>query len=175
LSVIGVTIRRLSLSDEASVHALRLALDEPGPLGPPLNRAEALQPQQIALDLSALGRVAFGVFMPSGLIGASFIAPTPNPLLPNWLSLFGVAVRPGSRGNGLGRTLTEACISYATGCGAEGILLNVNVPNPAAERLYQSLGFEFWSTDGTYSDNGITYNILTMKKLIQPSGCWDAA
>src|SRR5687768_7268586 len=117
------TIQRLSLADAAAVHSLRLAVDEPGPLGSSFQRAHALQPKQISSDLSAPGYASFGAFKRGQLIGAAFIAPAP--LAKSWFSLFGIAVSPQSRGNGIGRTLTQACLEHAATLGAEGYLLHV--------------------------------------------------
>lgn len=53
-----------------------------------------------------------------------------------------IAVVEGARGRGLGRTLMDALLSEARGRGAEQVFLEVRADNPAAQHLYDSLGFE---------------------------------
>jgi ribosomal protein S18 acetylase RimI-like enzyme len=53
-----------------------------------------------------------------------------------------------ARGSGLGRALTEAVIERARERGCRRVELDVNTENPAAMRLYTSLGFETGKTGG---------------------------
>jgi ribosomal protein S18 acetylase RimI-like enzyme len=53
-----------------------------------------------------------------------------------------------ARGAGLGRALTEAVIERARERGCRRVELDVNTENPAAMRLYRSLGFETGKTGG---------------------------
>ena len=57
-------------------------------------------------------------------------------------------VRPEARGEGVGRTLTQAVIDRATERGCRRVELDVNSENPAAMALYQSLGFDTGNTGG---------------------------
>jgi ribosomal protein S18 acetylase RimI-like enzyme len=68
--------------------------------------------------------------MDDRLVGAASIAPTL--LLPNWFSLFAVAVSGEFRRCGLSRPLVTECLAYAGSKNAEGVTLDVNVPNPVA-------------------------------------------
>lgn len=52
-----------------------------------------------------------------------------------------VAVQPAFRRRGIARKLTERALLYLKGKGIKKIWLQVNVNNPAAIQLYQSLGF----------------------------------
>ncbi len=53
-----------------------------------------------------------------------------------------IAVVEGARGHGLGRTLMNALLSEARTRGADEVFLEVRADNPAAQHLYESLGFE---------------------------------
>lgn len=53
-----------------------------------------------------------------------------------------IAVVEGARGRGLGRTLMTALLSEARTRGADEVFLEVRADNPAAQHLYESLGFE---------------------------------
>ncbi len=53
-----------------------------------------------------------------------------------------IAVLESARGQGLGRTLMNALLSEARTRGAEHVFLEVRADNPAAQQLYDSLGFE---------------------------------
>ena len=53
-----------------------------------------------------------------------------------------LAVAPGARRLGLGRTLVVALLGEAAARGAEEVFLEVRADNPNARALYDSLGFE---------------------------------
>jgi ribosomal-protein-alanine N-acetyltransferase len=53
-----------------------------------------------------------------------------------------IAVVESARGKGLGRTLMNALLSEARTRGADEVFLEVRADNPAAQHLYESLGFE---------------------------------
>jgi ribosomal protein S18 acetylase RimI-like enzyme len=62
--------------------------------------------------------------------------------------LWGMYVAPAFRRQHLGRSLVEAAIAHArTLVGVEWIELSVSSAAPAAQRLYESLGFEHWGTE----------------------------
>jgi ribosomal protein S18 acetylase RimI-like enzyme len=50
-------------------------------------------------------------------------------------------VRPEARGNGLGRTLSEAAIAEARAMGIRSVLLDTSLWLTAAQALYRSMGF----------------------------------
>jgi len=54
-----------------------------------------------------------------------------------------LAVTPDAQGNGIGRLLTEAVITYARHINASKISLVSNARLKAALRLYESVGFEY--------------------------------
>ncbi len=55
--------------------------------------------------------------------------------------LLNVAVQPGCRRSGIGRTLVEAVIAEARATSARTMFLEVRAGNVAARRLYRRLGF----------------------------------
>ncbi len=149
------------------LHALRLEVDgsSSGPLGHPSQRQLATQEAEINRQLADLESFTVAAFMGDRLVGAASIAPTL--LLPNWFSLFAVAVSSEFRGCGLSRPLVTECLAYAGSKNAEGVTLDVNVPNPVAKALYDVLGFEVWNiSERAYSYEGIQYDQLSMRKRL---------
>lgn len=160
-------IRRVHVAEASLLHALRLEVDgkSSGPLGHPLQRQLATQEGEIKQQLADLGSFTVGAFMDDRLVGAASIAPTLS--LPNWFGLFAVAVSGEFRGCRLGRPLVTGCLAYAGSKNAEGVTLEVNVPNPVAKALYDSLGFEVWNiSERAYSYEGIQYDQLSMRKRL---------
>jgi len=63
--------------------------------------------------------------------------------------------------------LVTECLAYAGSKNAEGVTLDVNVPNPVAKALYDVLGFEVWNiSERAYSYEGIQYDQLSMRKRL---------
>ena len=65
-----------------------------------------------------------------------------------WVGLFGIVTDPEQRRKGLGRKVTEALAASGRLAGAEKAYLQVEADNPAALKLYESMGFqtvyEYW-------------------------------
>lgn len=61
--------------------------------------------------------------------------------------VWGVYVRRGARGQGLGRLLLEQAIAAARDAGLETLLLTVGAEAPVAQALYLSLGFRAYGTE----------------------------
>lgn len=62
--------------------------------------------------------------------------------------LWGMYVRPGQRGRGVGAALLEAAIATARSMpGVTHLQLTVSSSAPAAARLYRRLGFVTWGTE----------------------------
>ena len=58
------------------------------------------------------------------------------------------------------------CLHEAESSGAQDILLDVNIPNPNALKLYESLGFMKWNTsDPEYEFNGTHFSRVSMRKV----------
>lgn len=59
-----------------------------------------------------------------------------------WLGIFGMQTRPACRNRGFGRAVIGALAAWAVDRGVIGLYLQVEDSNPAAQRLYQRLGFQ---------------------------------
>ena len=59
-----------------------------------------------------------------------------------WVGLFGIVTDPSMRRQGLGRRLTSALAAAGVEAGARTAFLQVEADNPAALRLYDSMGFQ---------------------------------
>jgi ribosomal protein S18 acetylase RimI-like enzyme len=53
-----------------------------------------------------------------------------------------LAVHSAHRGQGIGTQLLRHCIAHATQTGAKQIFISVDIDNPRAQKLYESLGFQ---------------------------------
>jgi mycothiol synthase len=62
-----------------------------------------------------------------------------------------VGVDPAEQGTGLGRALTVAGLAHLRSRGLAQVMLYVDEANPAAIRLYESLGFTRWDVDVMYA------------------------
>lgn len=65
-----------------------------------------------------------------------------------------LAVDSAYRGNGIGTLLLQHCIAHAKAAGAQQIFISVDIDNPRAQKLYESLGFQVVATK--------TLSLLTM-------------
>ena len=84
------------------------------------------------MDGAIIGMAALTVFrVPSGLKA--------------WIE--DVVVDRNQRGQGIGQTLTEACITHARTHGVSSIHLTSNPRRTAANKLYQKLGFQHHETN----------------------------
>ena len=59
-----------------------------------------------------------------------------------WSAVRLLAVDPGTRGAGVGRRLTEACIARAREQGAKTLGLHTTAPMKVARAMYERMGFE---------------------------------
>ena len=85
--------------------------------------------------------------------------------------IWGVYVTPASRGQGLGRAVVSAAIEVARGwSGIDCVQLSVSKNAPAAQQLYESLGFEVWGIEpDAWRVNGVSYAEVHMRKTFDPS------
>lgn len=165
-------IRELDPSSAPSLRNLRELVDVTGTLGSIKEREAALRLETIDALLrppfETLGGEVDGV-----LVGAATLSPMPDdPLDPDvgdWFAISGVLVHPRFCNRGYGRKLMEMCLALAGSRGAKGVCLEVNVPNPFALRLYESLGFEAWSTsENAYERGGQVFDRVSMRKWVNP-------
>lgn len=92
--------------------------------------------QDIAGLLASPGTTGFLVEAKAGDIGVAIAR-----IAADEAELLTVAVSPRHRRQGAGRRLLAAVIEWAGWAGARTLFLEVGFDNPAARRLYQSLGF----------------------------------
>ena len=84
--------------------------------------------------------------------------------------LYALAVHPDCRGNGLGWRLAQKVLGQLRCRGARTFSLEVRTPNPAAQRLYQRLGFRAAGRLPNYYGPGL--HGLRMRRIQMKSlGC----
>ena len=144
-------IRQLRAADAESFSRLRREVTAVDPVNMGLTLEEELtRPiQKFREQLSyAEPNAAFGAFVNGELVGTAAVAwPSRLPSSQHKVNLWGVFVSPRFRGRGIARALMERAVEHAHANGARRINLTVFVPNTAAVRLYQSLGFEHFGTE----------------------------
>lgn len=143
-------IRQLFEADAHALHSLRIRHADNPALGRTHERAHSASLAGVLEDLGPT-LATFGAYKLEDLVGAIAMRQTPaNPILPEaplWYGIASLIVHDSYRGNGLGRALVVHCIDRARELDAQGVLLEVNLPNPTAISLYRSLGFEIWNTN----------------------------
>ncbi|PTT33676.1 hypothetical protein DBR23_28700 [Acidovorax sp. HMWF018] len=164
--------RTLNLADAKALRNLRALVDADGTLGSESERLRALTPEGIAQQLRPPYET-FGAFAEEELIGSAALYQFPAEPFDDepWSAIAGVIVHPSARKQGVGRTLVEMCLNRIQELGAHGVSLVVNVPNPAAVALYESLGFESDEAEkgdcevekAEYLHNGQRYVEVTMR------------
>ncbi len=89
----------------------------------------------------------FGAFAPL-LRGAVGVLRERHTKASHKANVWGVYVSPSLRGHGVGRALLRAAIEHArTLPGVLQLTLSVSEGTPAAQRLYESVGFRVWGTE----------------------------
>lgn len=80
--------------------------------------------------------------------------------------LLNIAVRPESRGRGIGEALVRECIRRGARAGSDRIHLEVRFGNEEAQRLYRKCGFEFMGIRRKYyTDTGEDAMLLSREIL----------
>ena len=94
---------------------------------------------------TATGRAGFALCRVDGQVEAlgGWRAGPPGPM-GHVVDLTKIMVHPRARGLGLGRTVMDALIGRAGGCGAELLTLGVRGNNHGAQALYEACGFTVW-------------------------------
>lgn len=148
----GFLLRLMLPSDAPQYRSFRLSNLR---LYPSLFRAdaaeEALKPlatSERRLKPSPLNRWV-GAFEPGGaLIGAVGFRREPGAKRQHIGQIIGLSVAPDWQGKGIATALMLDVIDYARGLdGLQQLQLTVTIPNPAAEQLYDRLGFKVFGTE----------------------------
>ena len=135
-----VTIRRMALSDVDGVHAI-----EKNTFARPWKKEDFVK--EMTENLCARYLVAEEDGEIIGFAGAWIVLDEAH--------VTNIAVRQDKRGRGIGRRLTGQLMQYAANLGVVYATLEVRRSNTVAQRLYQSLGFEYVGVRKRYyEDNG---------------------
>lgn len=135
-----IVIRRMTLSDVDSVHAIELAT-----FAKPWSRADFVK--EMTENRCARYLVAEKDGAVIGFAGAWIVLDEAH--------VTNIAILEKERGNGYGKALTQALLQYAANLGVSYTTLEVRRSNERAQRLYQSLGFEYVGVRKRYyTDNG---------------------
>jgi RimJ/RimL family protein N-acetyltransferase len=142
-----IEIRRLLSADAAAYRALMLDAYAQHPEAFTSSASErAAQPldwwvQRLAEDPSAPQRV-HGALDVNELIGAAGWSIEPREKIRHKAVLFGMYVRPGHRGTGIGRRLVDAVLAdLRTVSQIRQVVLTVTAGNRQAQSLYEACGF----------------------------------
>jgi ribosomal protein S18 acetylase RimI-like enzyme len=80
----------------------------------------------------------------------------------NTFYIANLAVDPAHRGQGIGTQLLQRCIADATTAQADSVYISVDVHNPRAQKLYESLGFQVLETKKLYLGKTIGSRVLVL-------------
>lgn len=142
--------RPLGAGDWAAFQALRLAaiLDSPAALYPRYEEEASQAPETIREKIAETPfQVVLGVFDGETLVGMAGLRRLALAQVAHKAVLWGVFIHPGRRGGGLARQLLSALFAHARARGIDQVSLSVNVENPRAVGLYQSMGFEVYGRE----------------------------
>ncbi|MEY2931854.1 MAG: hypothetical protein RL033_2603 [Pseudomonadota bacterium] len=142
-------VRRLEPDDAPAYVELRAQMLAQEPLAflasPGDDRASLVEfvRERVANAESAI----FGAWAPR-LVGAVGIYRHAGPKIAHKIGVWGTFVLPELRGQGLGRALMQHAIAHARSLpDVLQIALSVSDTQPAARRLYESLGFRVWGSE----------------------------
>lgn len=143
-----ITLRALGAADAAEYRAFRLAALRLTPTAFTSTYAEDVDQPLEATVKRLTGHITVGAFDGGRLIGIAGMAVDPRQQVRHKATLFGMAVAPEAKGQGVGKALVTRIIELATATDElRQIVLTVSEGNVAAERLYRSCGFEQWGRE----------------------------
>lgn len=135
-----VLIRRMTLLDVDAVHAIELST-----FAKPWSREDFVK--EMTQNRCARYLVAEKDGKVIGFAGAWIVLDEAH--------ITNIAITEKERGSGYGKALTQALLQYASNLGVCYTTLEVRRSNERAQRLYQSLGFEYVGVRKRYyTDNG---------------------
>ncbi len=135
-----IVIRRMTLQDVDGVHAIEAAT-----FARPWKREDFVK--EMTQNLCARYLVAEEAGNIIGFAGAWIVLDEAH--------ITNIAVKEPCRGRGIGRRLTMGLLQYASNLGVVYATLEVRRSNEKAQKLYQSLGFEYVGVRKRYyEDNG---------------------
>ena len=135
-----IVIRRMTLQDVDAVHAIESATFKK-----PWKRQDFEREMTVNACARYLVAEENGTIL--GFAGAWIVLDEAH--------VTNIAVTEARRGQGIGSRLTEALMRYAANLGVVYATLEVRRSNETAQKLYQSLGFEYVGVRKKYyEDNG---------------------
>jgi len=139
-------VRRLGEADVEEYRAIRLEAlaHAPEAFGSTLAREQAFARADFLARLT--GGTVFGAFEAAALAGIAGLVVATGEKERHKGTLFGMYVRPGARGHGVGRALVDAVLAAADGV-VEQVLLAVVDGNSGARRLYERCGFTVYGIE----------------------------
>ncbi|WP_433013214.1 GNAT family N-acetyltransferase [Kribbella sp. CA-294648] len=143
-----INLRVLGAADASQYRAFRLEALRMTPTAFTSTYAEDVdQPLEVTVK-RLTDHATVGAFDGEWLVGIAGMASDPRQQVRHKATLFGMAVAPEAKGQGVGRALVMRIIELATATdGLRQIVLTVSEGNVAAERLYRSCGFEQWGRE----------------------------
>jgi putative acetyltransferase len=155
-----ILLRRLTVDDIATVHALerRLVDDgrgmvmDPDEL-PPTPEAMLARKQSLYAPGDPDQALALGAFDGATLLG-NFEVQRLRLRRLRHVASFGMGVDPAQQGRGIGRLLAETGVAWSDAVGVLRLELYVRADNPRAIALYDSLGFELQCTRPRFVRHG---------------------
>ncbi len=168
MSAFQVEVRRLLPADAAIFRDIRLEglRLRPDAFGSTLAEESG---EPVAWFAEQLDRYAmFGAFKDGALLGVAGFFARESVKEAHKGVLWGMYVRPGARGAGIGRKLAEAVIAHARQC-VEILELRVVGGNEEARHLYAALGFvEYGIEKNSMKQNGRYWDEVLMAKPLLP-------
>ncbi len=143
-----INLRVLVAADASQYRVFRLEALRMTPTAFTSTYAEDVdQPLEVTVR-RLTDHVTVGAFDGERLVGIAGMVVDPRQQVRHKATLFGMAVAPEAKGQGVGKALVMRIIELATAMdGLRQIGLTVSEGNVAAERLYRSCGFEQWGRE----------------------------
>ena len=144
---ISWAVRRLSATDAATYHALRLEGFARHPL-----QFRVAPDDESGLSLEAVGTRLQGTFVAGGfdsdgLVGVGGLTRFEGTKLRHRALLWGMYVHERARGSGLADELMRVLLAEARSQGIEQVILTVAADNGRARRLYERWGFSIYGIE----------------------------